>query len=317
MAADIVVIGSYNQDFVWKADRFPKPGETIPGTFATGPGGKGSNQAIAAARSGASTAFVGAVGNDTLGENAQALHKREGIESHLAIKTQAPTGSAAIIVDATGQNQIIGDMGANLELQEADVPESLLRKALIVLAQPESNPATIRATLHKAHELGKITILNPAPIAENFDISILNAVDILIPNELEFATLVRLTPACRNPKFSTEDLFTLNDAALHNLCRSLGVATVIITLGNQGCFLSEKNGHRRFSIYHGLPVVDTTGAGDAFIGAFSSGLIQFNNNIPKAIQFASIAAALAVSKSGAAAAMPKAEDIQKHLSLAF
>ena len=138
MKPAVVVVGSFNQDLTWRCAEFPAPGETIVGTFTTGPGGKGSNQAVAAARAGAATAFVGAFGADAFGRDAKAFLRAEGIRVH-AVRKKLPTGNAAIFVDAHGQNQIVVALGANAALAPRDVPAALLRAARVVVCQHETN----------------------------------------------------------------------------------------------------------------------------------------------------------------------------------
>lgn len=308
MKHTILIIGSYNQDLIWRTQHFPEPGETVSGTFSSGAGGKGSNQAIAAARTGVPTAFIGALGRDTAGESAKTLHKKEGIQSHWAEKTDIATGNAAILIDETGQNEIIGALGANLALEEEDIPEETLLNAYIVAGQPEANPAAIRAALKKAHAQGITTVLNPAPVPETFDMSILPVVDILIPNEIEFAALVRLHPPCDAPKFTPEELLSMEPKPLHALCRKLNVPTIIITLGKKGCFVSTPQSLEFIPAHENVETVDTTGAGDCYIGTFTSGLTQYKD-LHEAAHYANAAAALAVGKAGAAQGMPHQKDI--------
>jgi len=308
MKHTILIIGSYNQDLIWRTQHFPSPGETVSGTFSSGAGGKGSNQAIAAARTGISTAFIGALGRDTAGEAAKNLHKKEGIEAHWAEKKDVATGNAAILIDETGQNEIIGALGANLALAKEDIPEEALLDARIVAGQPEANPEAIKAALKKAHAQGITTILNPAPVPETFDMSILPEVDILIPNEIEFAALVRLHAPCNAPEFTPEELLSMEPKPLHALCRTLSVPTIIITLGKKGCFVSTPQSFEFIPAHQNVETIDTTGAGDCYIGTFASGLTQYKN-IHEAAHYANAAAALAVGKAGAAQGMPHQKDI--------
>ena len=308
MNHSILVIGSYNQDLIWRTKNFPEPGETVSGTFSSGSGGKGSNQAIAAARTGVPTAFIGALGYDSAGASAKTLHKEEGIKSYWAEKKDAATGHAAILIDETGQNEVIGALGANLALTKEDIPEAVLLKSLIVVGQPEANPEAIRAALEKAHIHEIITILNPAPVPETFDLGILPAVDILIPNEIEFAALVRLHLPCKAPQFTSKELLAMKPKPLHALCRKLGVPTIIITLGKKGCFVSTPQSFEAIPSHSNMEVVDTTGAGDCYIGTFASALTQYKD-IHKAAHYANSAAALAVGKAGAAQSMPSQKDI--------
>ena len=232
MKPAVVVVGSFNQDLTWRCAEFPAPGETIVGTFTTGPGGKGSNQAVAAARAGAATAFVGAFGDDAFGRDAQKFLRAEGIAVH-AVRKKFPTGNAAIFVDSRGQNQIVVALGANAALAPRDVPAALLRTARVVVCQHETNLPLNTAVLRVARRAGATTVLNPAPMRADFDARVLAYTDVLIPNETECVALLR------RPGLDEAALRTLAPEALHTLCRTLDVPTVIVTLGARGCLVSE------------------------------------------------------------------------------
>lgn len=313
MKPQVIVVGSFVQDLTWKCESFPKLGETVVGTFITGPGGKGSNQAVACGRAGVATLYVGAVGDDAFARDAQAFYKAEAIGAKFAQKPNYATGTAAILVNAEGQNEIIVALGANEALRKADVPLESLKRAKVVVCQFESNLATTAHVLKSARAAGVTTILNPAPMRTDFDRSLLKNVDILIPNETEFATLVNCTPTCGVSDFTEEKLGQLSHDELHALVRRLGVPTVIVTLGSKGCFVSQGDGFRFIPAHSGINVVDTTGAGDGFVGGFAAGYVKFSGDIGAAAEFGNTVAGLSVTKIGTAPSMPRAAEIARFL----
>jgi len=313
MKPQVIVVGSFVQDLTWKCTAFPQAGETIVGTFVTGPGGKGSNQAVACGRAGVSALYVGAVGDDGFAREAQAFYRAEGISARFVRKPRQATGTAAILVNRDGQNEIIVALGANAELRKTDIPTAALRQAKVAVCQFESNLATTAYVLKTARAAGVTTVLNPAPMRPDFDQRLLKQVDILIPNETEFASLVNCLPDCGVSTFSGAQLHQLSPEDLHALIRRVGVETVIVTLGNKGCFISHPHGFRQLPAYSGISVVDTTGAGDAFVGGFAAGLVKFKGNVEEAAQFGTAVAALSVTKFGTAPSMPKAAEIARFL----
>lgn len=308
MTPSIVVVGSFNQDLTWNCAEFPAPGETVVGRFTSGPGGKGSNQAVATARAGGAVAFVGAVGDDAFGREAETFLRGEGIALHLARK-KLPTGNAAILVNRRGENQIIIALGANGALTPRDVPAGLLDSARVVVCQHETSLKVNTAVFRAARRAGVTTVLNPAPMRADFDPSILGLTDILIPNETEFVALVN------RRGFTEETLRTLSPAQLHRLCRALEVPTILLTLGARGCFVSQQRGHLSIPAHRGIKVVDTTGAGDAFVGGFAAGLVRFAGNVAAAARFGNATAALSVTKAGTAPSMPRRTAVEKLLGL--
>lgn len=307
----VVVAGSFNQDLTWTTLHFPHPGETTTGRFRSGPGGKGSNQAVAAARAGALTAFIGAIGKDPFGDALPAFYDGEGIQHHLAVKNE-PTGNAGIWVESSGENEIIVALGANLLLDIDDVPEGLVENARIVLCQHESSLALNRDIFARARQSGVTTLLNTAPMREDFDPKVLEQTDILVPNETEFVTLVRLMGI--SDALSEEALIGIDIRELHTLCRRLGVPTVVITLGKRGCFISTAEEYRQIPAYTNVKVVDTTGAGDAFVGGFAAGYCRSEGDVFEAARFGNATAALSVTKAGTAPSMPCREEIEAFLS---
>ncbi len=309
MSAPILVVGSFIQDLTFFVDRFPAAGETLVGRFATGPGGKGSNQAVAAARTGVKTAFAGAVGRDAFGDDAEAFLRGENIEQHLLRIDGAPTGTAGITVNANGQNQIVVALGASGKFSAAEIDPRFLEAAEILVLQFEIAPRTVVDLLKEARALGKTTILNPAPMNPEMDFAMLADVDIFIPNETEFVTVVRLHPQIADRSFTEEKLTSLTGPELHALCRKVGVPTVIVTLGKRGCFISGLDQWKIIPAITGIEAVDTTGAGDAFVGGFASGMIQFGRDVSRAARHANIVAGLSVTKHGTAPAMPTRAEI--------
>jgi len=313
MASSIVVTGSYVQDLTFKLPEFPTAGQTLIGEFNTGPGGKGSNQAVAAARTGVSTAFIGATGNDAFAQVAMEFHEGEGIDSRLAIQTEQATGTAAILVNDLGENEIVVALGANNFLSPADIPEALVSEARILVSQLEFNLEAAAHALRLARENQVTTLLNPAPMRDDFPPSMLDYVDILVPNETEFAHLIRARFPEEHGAFNEASIQSLSSDQLHHLCRDFGVSTFIITLGGNGCFISTEDRYYEVPSIQGIEVVDTTGAGDAFVGGFSSGLVQFDGDIEKAVCYASVVAGLSVTKFGTAPAMPTKAEIEAEI----
>lgn len=308
---NLIVVGSFVQDLVFRCEEFPRPSETITGRFFTGPGGKGSNQAVAASRAGGRVAFIGAVGRDGHGQAAREFLASEGVDCLLAEKPDHSTGAAGILVDSHGQNQIVVALNANEALSAADVETHAadIRNAAVLVAQCEANLEATGRALRLAKEAGVATILNPAPMRPDFDPVVLQDVTILIPNESEFAALARRLRTLNDP-FTVNTLTGLSESELHGICRRLGVETVIVTLGERGCFISQPTGHLHIPALQSVDVKDTTGAGDAFVGAFAAALAEMGpENIEQAARFATAAAGISVGRFGAATAMARREEI--------
>lgn len=322
MKSSVVVVGSFVQDLAFYTKNFPRPGETVVGDFRPGPGGKGFNQAIAAARAGIPTLFIGAVGPDGSAHRIRPFARDAGLHTHFVEKPKHSTGAAVITVNGAGQNQIIISLGANLGLKPRDIPAPLLAPAQVVLCQGESDYATIGYVLRTARRNGAITVLNPAPMRPEFDPAVLRHTEVLIPNESEFTALVKQCPSCAallrtapydaRGEFTEETLHALTAEALHRLCRCLQVPVVIVTLGARGCFVSQPDVYLRINA-HDVEVVDTTGAGDAFVGGFAAGLVKLKHNIFEAAHYASAVAALSVMQPGTAPSMPIAREIARFL----
>ncbi len=300
------------QDLTLRCAEFPLAGQTVVGRLSTGQGGKGSNQAIACGRLGVRTAFVGAAGEDAFAREVEGFYRAEKTLCRLARKPKHSTGTAVIVLNAAGQNQIVIEPGANARLAVRDVPLAWLAGAKVVMTQLESNPATTAHVLRYARRHGAITVLNPAPMRGDLDPGLLRAVDVLIPNESEFAALVRLKPGTRGRGLGEADLAGFDGEAMHGLCRRIGVPTVIITLGARGCLVSEPGVWTLVSARRVSRVVDTTGAGDAFCGGFAAGLVR-TGRVVDAAKFGTAVAALSITKPGAAFAMPTKREIDRFL----
>ncbi|MEB0039849.1 MULTISPECIES: ribokinase [unclassified Pseudomonas] len=301
MQANVVVVGSLNMDLVTRAQRLPRAGETLAGeSFTTVPGGKGANQAVAAARLGAHVAMVGCVGDDAYGEQLRAALLTEQIDCEaVTIATGVSSGVALIVVDASSQNAIVIVAGGNRRL----TPEVLagfdakLAQADVIICQLEVPMDTVAYTLKRGRELGKVVILNPAPATGPLPSAWLPMIDYLIPNESEAAALSGL---------AVDSLASAEKAA--NKLLEAGVAKVIITLGAQGSLFADGQGVQHFPAPKVQPV-DTTAAGDTFVGGFAAALAQGKSEA-QAIQFGQIAAALSVTRAGAQPSIPHFNDVQ-------
>lgn len=309
----VIVVGSYVQDLTWRCAAFPSAGQTTLGRFTTGPGGKGSNQAVAAGRAGAHTLFVGAVGTDAFATVARDFYAENKIAARFIPKPKHATGTAAILVDDSGQNEIVVALGANEALAPRDLPPALFTGARIVVTQLETSLAAVAHTLRAARRARATTVLNPAPMRADFDPALLHDTDILVPNETEFVALVnQLLPAYSKKPYTETALAAEKPAALHALCRRLGPPVVIITLGKRGCFVSQPESHAHLPA-HVVKAIDTTGAGDAFVGGFAAGYVKHNGDLLAAARQGQAVAALSVTKPGTAPSMPTARELTAFL----
>jgi ribokinase len=304
----ILILGSFVVDVAFRAVRLPVLGETLMGShFAHGPGGKGSNQAVAAARAGARVQFLSKVADDTFGKLGRDTWSAEGIDATLTGTADIPTGSAAILVDErTGENAIIVVPGACFTLTPADVEAAApaIRAASVFLAQLELPVDTVAAGLRIARDAGVITILNPAPAPASLSDEIIGLADYLIPNETEAALLTRLP---------VESIAQAEQAADALLAR--GAKNVILTLGARGCLLRTSQGSTLIPACNAGAVLDTTGAGDAFCGAFAAALAASQSPVDAA-RFASAAAGISVTRAGTAPSMAYRAEIEALLAKA-
>lgn len=312
----VVVAGSFNVDHVWHCAVLPRPGETLAGEYSTGPGGKGFNQAVAAALAGADTTFVCALGDDDGGRLARRLAAAHGIDLRAA-DSPAATGTAGIHVGDDGSNSIVIGAGANATLRPAFVAAQgeAIAAADVVLAQLESPADAIVEVLRLARASGAHTVLNPAPANAACSRELLAVAEVLTPNETEFASL--LARHCGDP-VDPARLAAMDGEGLHRLCRTLlPRGTVVITLGAAGCFVSHREdslhgddrAHYRYPAAE-AKVVDTTGAGDAFNGALAAFLATSPGQpFAAAVRFATRYAALSTERAGAAASMPRVDEV--------
>ena len=299
----VTVIGSLNMDLVARAPRLPRPGETLAGhAFTQVPGGKGGNQAVAAARLGAQVAMIGCVGDDSHGATLRGSLEAEGIDcTALATSPGVPTGVALIVVDDASQNAIVIVAGSNAEVTPAsiDAREALIAQADVVVCQLETPLETVRAALAMARRLQRTTVLNPAPAARKLPPDWFPLIDYLIPNEIEAATLSGVA-------ISTPDDARRAAQAL----KAKGARNVIVTLGAQGV-LALLEGADEAGAHLPSPVVeavDTTAAGDTFIGGFAAELAR-GAAVLDAIAFGQRAAAVAVTRAGAQPSIPRRGEI--------
>jgi ribokinase len=290
----ILVIGSSNTDMVIKTNKLPVPGETIlGGTFLMNPGGKGANQAVAAARLGGKVTFITKRGNDLFGNQAIGLLMREGIETKYVIKDPVlPSGVALITVDATGENSIVVAPGSNGNLKEEDVPPSIFesKKYEILMLQLEIPMATVEYSARKASENGMKVILNPAPAA-NLSDELLRNTWLITPNETE-AGMISGTVITDIPSAERASV----------IIQERGVKNVIITLGETGAYVKSEN---YWGLIPGIKVdaIDTTAAGDVFNGGLAVAVSE-GKDLYEAVIFANKAASISVTRMGAQASAP-------------
>lgn len=297
MTAKIVVVGSFNTDLVSYLQRMPRPGETVHGdTFATGAGGKGSNQAVAAARLGAEVTFIGRVGSDVFANLAYEIWDAEGVSRDYVIQDpDHATGVAPILVDSQGENMIVVVLGANLNIQPSDIDAAKDRIAAadVLLAQLEINLDMVAYALKTAKKLGVATILNPAP-ATPLSSDTMQLADYLTPNETELETL--------SGQAGQDDVTGRARALL-----TRDGQTAVVTLGAQGAQIVSQNQSVRLETFE-VDVVDTTGAGDAFNAGLAVALAE-GRDLPAAVRFANATAALSVTKLGTARSAPRRAEV--------
>lgn len=303
MAGNVVIVGSINMDVITMVDAFPQPGETVLSDgYVISPGGKGANQAVAAARLGASTSIVGCVGSDNYGTTIMQWLKGAGVNREFVIKDASqPSGLALVIVDSIGENRIVVSPGANMKLPVQHVMQAIeqLNPNVLVL-QLEIPLETVIAAATEAQRSGAMVILNAAPV-QQLPEELLASVDILVVNETERDALASYY--CRDdakPKPSDEALRRLVDVERLVVTKGAGGATII----DAGSALTVD----------GIPIVavDTTGAGDAFVGGLATAMSE-GQTLPESVRFANAAGALACCQMGAQESLPSRDDVRRVL----
>src|SRR5574339_693433 len=292
MTGKILVVGSLNMDLVVTVPRLPQISETIiGGKFATFPGGKGANQAVAASRMGATVSMIGAVGNDDYGQTLCQAAAQDGIDTnHIEIDPKVATGIALITVDADGRNTIVVASGANLELttNHIQAAQYAFSATDVLVTQLEIPLEAVTEAVNLAVKNGIHVVLNPAP-ARPLPTELLSSVEFFVPNEREARQIAGVDSL---------------EAAIRKLL-GLGVRHLIITLGEQGVLLVTPERRERFPA-HKVQAIDTVAAGDAFVGAFSTGIAE-GMCVEDAIRLGNSAAAVAVTRRGAQPSLPTRE----------
>jgi ribokinase len=298
----VTVMGSYVADVSFRTPRMPARGETVMGEeFRLGPGGKGSNQAVAAARAATETrvSFISKVGRDAFGEMARKMYAAEGVDTRYLLESDEATGAAAILIDAaSGENSIIVVPGACYGLTAAEVEgmREWIAGSAIFLTQLELDLKTVEFGLWLARELKVVTVLNPAPGRELSD-AILQCCDYVVPNEIETEVLTGVK------------VVTLQDAErAADVLLGRGVGNVVITLGAQGVFVKNAAARAHIAAFNAGPVVETTGAGDAFCGGFATALAE-GRELMEAARFGCAVAGISVTRAGAAQSMPRRSEV--------
>lgn len=291
----IIVIGSINTDMVVRSSQLPLPGQTVMGhSFMTTGGGKGANQAVAAARLGADVSLIARIGSDAFGEMSIENFKKENISTaNIYIDSDAPSGVAFIVVDDRGENIIVVAPGANATLNAKDIQdaEDVIKTAGIVLFQLEIPMRTVAEGIRLAKKHNRMVMLNPAPAAPIPE-EILHSVDLITPNQTEALTLTGI---------AVDDAVTARGAC--DIFHGMGILTVIITMGEQGAYISSDTYKGLIPGFNAGKVVDTVAAGDTFCGGLAIAIAE-GKSLRYAVQFANAAAALSVTKAGAQASIP-------------
>ncbi|KXG85444.1 ribokinase [Agrobacterium bohemicum] len=301
MKSGVSILGIFVADTAYLAPRMPAVGETITGSgFSVGPGGKGSNQAVAAARAGAEVSFISKIGRDTFGDLALKTYEQAGVTTNLTIMDDQPTGAAFIYVnDSTGDNAIIVYAGAagTIDVSDVEAARETIEKSAVFVTQLEQPAQAAQHALQIARNAGVKTIFNPAP-AEPFPAEIYRLCDFIIPNETEAAALVGF------PIDTIDDAQRAGDEFL-----SRGVGVAIITLGGRGVLFHARGQSVHLPAFSCGPTLDTTGAGDAFVGGFAAALSRGTGPC-QAARFGCATAGIAVTRRGTAPAMPMLAEIE-------
>jgi ribokinase len=302
----ITVVGSLNMDLVTYTGRMPVTGETIMGkSFRQIPGGKGANQADAIAKLGAKVKMIGCVGCDDMGNTLLEALQNDGVDVAMVKRVEGiSTGIASITVDASGNNCIIVVPGANYKLSIGDLEASyeVIQNSEVVVAQLEVPIEAVKFAIKTAKQMGKLTILNPAPAIELED-EFLSNVDILVPNDTELELLSGI---------KVNKVGDLESAA--QVLINKGVRGLIVTLGSKGCIHINKSGSKAYPAYK-VSAIDTTAAGDSFIGAVAVAISE-GKSLEEAISFATAVGALTVTKEGAQSSLPLREEVEAFIRTA-
>lgn len=305
MKSGVSILGIFVADTAYLAARMPMVGETIRGSgFAVGPGGKGSNQAVAAVRAGAAVSFISKIGRDTFGELAQKTYADAGVTPVLAVMDTEPTGAAFIYFnEINGDNAIIVYPGAagTIGVEDVEAARATIERSAIFVTQLEQPVAAARHALNIARNAAVVTVFNPAP-AERFPDELYALTDYIIPNETEASALVG---------FGIETIDDARRAGDALVKRGAGAA--VITLGGRGVLFHSPQISVHLPVFSVGQVVDTTGAGDAFVGGFSAALSTGRNPL-EAVRFGCATAGISVTRRGTAPAMPSLEEIEAVLA---
>lgn len=295
----ICVIGSLNMDLVVNVEEMPKKGQTLIGSsFKEVPGGKGANQAVAIAKLGGDISMIGKVGNDSFGKTLINQLKENNVKTDYIYTEDSSSGVAMITVDKNAENSIVVAPGANFKVLREDIDKCIdaIKNSEIIVLQLETPIDTIKYALEKSKELGKFTILNPAPAAKLSD-DIIRNVDLLTPNETELEILSGVKIDCE------EDIKKAAEVMIEK-----GVKQLIVTLGSKGSlYIDEDN--MKFKKSYKVKAIDTTAAGDSYTGALAVYLSQ-DKSIEEAMDFASKVGALSVTKEGAQNSLPTLKDVE-------
>jgi len=298
---NILVVGSLNADLVVRTPRFPQPGETISGEdLQVIPGGKGANQAVAAARLGANVSMLGRVGKDNFGDFLLDNLKSNHVDTTLIQRDDASTGTATIIVDSNGQNSIVLSAGTNGKVSSADVEHASFSTFSLLLLQLEIPTPTVYSATKLAKQNGVRVVLNPAP-AKQLPNELISLADFIIPNETELSLLTGM---------DVNNIPSAEKAAQALLDK--GAQNVIVTLGSKGAFIVNKETSKQVGTYQ-VNVIDTTAAGDAFIGGFAS-VLDSSTSLADAVHYGCACGALATTKFGAQPSLPTKEEVEEFIS---
>lgn len=312
--SEILVVGSLNADLVVRVARFPRPGETISGDdLQIIPGGKGANQAVAAARQGTSVAMLGRVGKDSFGPDLIHNLKQNNVDtSHVQTDAGSATGTAIIVVDSNGQNNIVLSPGGNGQVRPADVADVSFSDYTLLLLQLEIPIEAVISAAQRARENGLRVLLNPAP-ARSLPDELISLSDFILPNETELSLLTN--QQVHDPASAEKAARTLLEGGAQN---------VIVTLGANGALIVNQEITKHIASFE-VQVVDTTAAGDAFIGGFAAKLLESNGKLldaqeqalalQNAVRYGCACGALAATKFGAQPSLPTQEEVERFMSL--